>query len=214
VRFVPRDRLVERLARCVVGLACFGLGISMMIEARLGTGPWDVLHTGLGDRLDLPTGVVIELLGVLILLAWIPLRIRPGIGTILNAVEIGLVVDLIGSRLPDTDVLALRVAYVFGAVAVIAIGSGLYIGAGLGSGPRDGLMVGLNRRFGWSIRLSRTIIEGTALVSGWLLGGTVGVGTAIFLVAIGPAVQVCMPRLRLTEADTAPIVGTGRESVA
>lgn len=171
----------------------------MMIEARLGTGPWDVLHTGLGARLDLPTGVVIEIVGVLLLLAWIPLRIRPGIGTILNAVEIGLVVDLIGDRLPTPGHLPMRLAYVLGAVAVIAAGSGLYIGAGLGSGPRDGLMVGLNSRFGWSIRLSRTLIEGTALASGWLLGGVVGIGTVIFLAAIGPAVQICLPRLRLPE---------------
>jgi len=193
---IPSDRLPERLVRCILGLALFGLGIAMFLASELGLAPWDVFHQGVSERLGIPVGVVIEITGVFILLLWIPLRERLGLGTVLNAIEIGLVVYLLDGVLPVTDLLVPRVLYVVGGLVAIAAGSGLYIGAGLGSGPRDGLMLGLSKR-GISVRLARTGVEVTALVVGLLLGGTVGVGTLAFTFGIGPLVQVFLPRLRI-----------------
>lgn len=207
---LPTDRHVERILRCVAGLACFGLGISMFLTAELGVAPWDILHQGISRRSGLPIGVVIEITGVVILLLWIPLRERMGWGTLMNAVEIGLVVLLIGDHLPHTDRLIPRLAYVVGAVIVIAVGSGLYIGAGLGPGPRDGLMLGLSKR-GVSVRVARTGVEATVLVIGVALGGEFGIGTLAFTFGIGPAVQFFLPRLRLhaTTASSSEAVATG-----
>lgn len=187
-------RLSRRLARCIAGLGLFGVGISMFIAAGVGLPPWDVLHSGISERTGLAIGWVIELVGLGLLLLWIPLRQRPGIGTILNAIEIGLVVNLTKDHLPRTDHVVVQAAYVAAAVLVIAVGSGLYIGAGLGAGPRDGIMVGLVDR-GLSVRVARTCIEVTVLVVGLLLGGTAGAGTAAFAFGIGPAVQAVLPRL-------------------
>jgi uncharacterized membrane protein YczE len=181
------DRPGQRLARCIGGLACFGLGISMFVTARLGLAPWDVFHQGVSRHTGLGLGWVIELVGFALLLLWIPLRLRPGVGTILNAVEIGLVVNLVGDHLPSTDRLVPRLAYVVGAVVVIAIGSGLYIGAGLGTGPRDGLMVGLAKR-GYSVRVVRTALELAVVAAGLILGGHIG---------IGPLIHVTIPRLAM-----------------
>ncbi len=194
------DRPVQRLARCIVGLALFGLGISMFVTARLGLAPWDVFHQGVSHHTGIPLGWVIEIVGFLLLLLWIPLRQRPGVGTILNALEIGLVVSLIGNRLPATDLLGGRLAYVAGAVLVIAIGSGLYIGAGLGTGPRDGIMVGLAAR-GYSVRVTRTVIEALVLAAGIALGGHIGIGTVAFMLGIGPLVHILIPLLDLPEAS-------------
>src|SRR3954467_10951571 len=190
------DRPVQRLARCVVGLALFGLGISMFVTAGLGLAPWDVFHQGIANRTGLSLGWVIEIVGILLLLLWIPLRQRPGVGTIMNALEIGLVVNLIGDHLPSSDLLVARLAYVVGAVVVIAVGSGLYIGAGLGTGPRDGLMVGLAVR-GYSVRVVRTALEALVMVAGVALGGHIGVGTVAFMVGIGPLVHVTVPHLTM-----------------
>ena len=190
------DRPVERLIRCVAGLACFALGISMFVTAHLGLAPWDVFHQGLSSHTGLSLGWVIEIVGFLLLLRWIPLRQRPGIGTILNAVEVGLVVNLIGDHLPSTDRLIPRLAYVVGAVTVIAAGSGLYIGAGLGSGPRDGIMIGLAAR-GYSVRVTRTVLEAVVMAVGIALGGHIGIGTLAFMLGIGPMVHVLIPRLAL-----------------
>ena len=200
---LPADRLPERLVRCVVGLACFGLGISMFLAGNLGLAPWDVFHKGVSNKTGIPVGIVIEITGVFILLLWIPLRERLGIGTILNAIEIGLVVFLIGDHLPTTELLIPRLLYVAGGLLSIAIGSGLYIGAGLGSGPRDGLMLGLSKR-GISIRAARTGVELAVLVAGILLGGSVGVGTVAFTFGIGPLCQVLMPPLRMKGDHNAP----------
>jgi uncharacterized membrane protein YczE len=193
---IPSDRLPERLVRCVAGLALFGLGIAMFLASELGLAPWDVFHQGVSERTGIPVGVVIEITGVFILLLWIPLRERLGLGTVLNAIEIGLVVYLLDGVLPVTDQLVPRLLYVAGGLLAIAAGSGLYIGAGLGSGPRDGLMLGLSKR-GISVRLARTGVEVAALVVGLLLGGTVGIGTLAFTFGIGPLVQVFLPRLRM-----------------
>jgi uncharacterized membrane protein YczE len=191
---------VQRLTRCVAGLACFALGISMFVTARLGLAPWDVFHQGVSKHVGLSLGWVIEIVGFLLLLLWIPLRQRPGIGTILNAVEIGLVVNLIGDHLPSTDRLIPRLAYVVGAVTVIAVGSGLYIGAGLGAGPRDGIMVGLAAR-GYSVRVTRTVLEAVVMAAGILLGGRIGIGTLAFMLGIGPMVHVLIPMLDLPKRN-------------
>jgi uncharacterized membrane protein YczE len=196
-RFVPTDRPVERIVRCVVGLALFGAGIALIIDADLGAAPWDVFHTGVSDLTGVPVGTVIILTGAALLLLWIPLREQPGLGTVLNAVEIGLVVDLVLPIVPEPDQLALRLVMMFGGVAVIGLGSALYIGAGLGPGPRDGLMTGIARR-GVSVRAARTGIEVLVLVVGVALGGAIGLGTAVFALGIGPLVQLFLPHLTIT----------------
>lgn len=192
----PRDRRAERVARCVAGLALFGVGISLFLAARLGVAPWDVLHQGISRHTGIPIGLVIEITGVLIIALWIPLRQRMGWGTLFNAVEIGLVVLIVEPLLPQPDALAVRSLLMVVGLFAIGIGSGLYIGSGLGPGPRDGLMLGLAER-GISVRLARTVVEISVLLGGLALGGDVGVGTALFTFGIGPVVQYFLPRLRL-----------------
>lgn len=204
-RFWPTDRPVERIVRCVAGLALFGIGIALLLQAELGAAPWDVFHSGVSELTGIPVGTVIILTGIALLALWIPLREPPGLGTILNAVEIGLVVDLVLPLVPDVEHLAVRTAMMAAGIVLIAIGSGLYIGAGLGPGPRDGLMTGLARR-GISVRTARTAIELTVLVVGVVLGGAIGIGTAAFALGIGPLVQWFLPPLtmkprRLVTAD-------------
>lgn len=195
MRFGATD-WAQRLARCVVGLAIFGLGIGLVIEARLGAAPWDVFHQGISRHTGISIGNVIVIVGLLLLLLWIPLRQRPGIGTILNAVEIGLVADVVLAVMPSPDHLAARVGLLALGLLATAIGSGLYIGAGLGTGPRDGIMMGLSTR-GISVRVARTTIEVAVVVLGVLLGGRVGIGTVAFALGIGPLVQIFLPRLRM-----------------
>ena len=185
-----------RLSRCVGGLALFGLGISLIIEAHLGAAPWDVFHQGVAEKTGISIGTVIVITGVLLLLIWIPLKQKPGIGTILNALEIGLTVDLVIPLVPDTDLLVVRAGYLIAGIVIIAVGSGLYIGSGLGAGPRDGIMIGLGQR-GMSVRLARTLVEITVLVLGVLMGGVVGIGTVAFTLGIGPLVQIFLPRFAL-----------------
>jgi uncharacterized membrane protein YczE len=207
----PRARAADwtnRLARCVGGLAVFGIGVALILQAELGFAPWDMLHKGISDRTGINVGVVIVIVGLLLLALWIPLRQPPGVGTVLNAVEIGLVVALVAPHLPDTDRLVPRVAFLLAGILAIAIGSGFYIGSGLGAGPRDGIMVGLSQR-GVSIRLARTIIEVTVGLAGILLGVRPGVGTVLFMFGIGPLVQVFLPRLSLP-----PRAGRRERSVA
>ena len=198
---LPTDRLLQRIVRCVVGLALFGFGISCFISADLGLAPWDIFHQGLERKTGISIGIIIEITGVFILLLWIPLRERMGLGTLLNAVEIGLVVFLIGDHLPEPDHMVWRVALMLLGLVSVGLGSGLYIGAGLGSGPRDGLMLGLSKR-GISVRIARTAIEITVLVLGLFLGGTIGAGTVAFTFGIGPLVQFFLPRLRLSGDQT------------
>jgi uncharacterized membrane protein YczE len=195
---LPPDRLVERFARCIFGLALFGLGSAMFLVSELGAAPWDVFHQGIAHHTGLPVGLVIELTGVLIVALWYPLGLRPGWGTVLNAVEIGLVVMLVDDLLPTSGALVPRLAYLVGGLLCVGIGSGFYIGAGLGSGPRDGLMLGLSAR-GLPLGVTRTLIEATVLVIGIALGGTAGLGTAVFAFGIGPVVQYCLPRLRMSD---------------
>lgn len=201
---------MRRIGQCAFGLGLFGVGIAMILAADLGAAPWDVFHSGVSDLTGIPIGTVIILTGVIVLVSWVPLREQPGLGTILNAVEIGLVVDLVLPHLPDLDQLPLRVAVMCSGIVLIGLGSGSYIGSGLGPGPRDGLMTGIARR-GISIRVARTGIEIAVLLLGVALGGAVGVGTAVFALGIGPLVQVFLPYLTLKEpaeplpADEAPV---------
>jgi uncharacterized membrane protein YczE len=162
-----------------------------------------VFHTGVSDLTGVPVGTVIIITGLLLLLLWIPLRESPGLGTLLNAVEIGLVVDLVLPVIPEPDQPAVRIVMMLAGVGIIAVGSGLYIGAGLGPGPRDGLMTGLARR-GVSIRVARTSIELVILAVGVALGGAIGIGTAVFALGIGPLVHHLLPRLTMHDPD--PVV--------
>ena len=195
----------EKLARCITGLAFFGFGITLFLRANLGLAPWDIFHKGLSKKLDMSIGLVIVGVGLLLLLLWIPLRQRPGVGTILNALEIGFVVNLTKPLVGEPDQLVMRTLMVIAGVLVIALGSALYIGAGLGSGPRDGLMLGLSKRSiagrQISIRLARTVIELTVMVAGLFLGGSIGVGTLIFMFGIGPLVQQILPRFEMRLAS-------------
>jgi uncharacterized membrane protein YczE len=188
-----------RILRLYVGLVGFGVSLALMVRARLGLGPWDVLHQGLAGRLHVPIGWVVIGVGAVVLLAWIPLRQRPGIGTVSNAVVVGLVVDGALAVLPAPGSLAVRATFLAVGIAGNAVATALYIGAGLGPGPRDGLMTGLARR-GLSVRAVRTGLELTALAIGFVLGGSVGVGTLAYALAIGPLVQWALPRLTVTAA--------------
>lgn len=206
-----RERFVERVVRCAAGLFCFGAGIACFVHSDLGVPPWDVFHTGISKITDLKLGNVIILVGVVLLVLWIPLRIRPGIGTVMNAVQIGLVENLMQDVLPDSRAMAARVTYLAAGMLFIAFGSGLYIGAELGSGPRDGLMIGLNKRFGVSIRLARTIVEIVVMVTGIFLGGHIGLGTFVFAFGIGPLVQIAIGALRMSPSLAATATGEALE---
>jgi uncharacterized membrane protein YczE len=195
------DRLVERITRCVIGLGLFGIGISLIIDARIGVPPWDVFHQGVAERVDRSIGTVIIATGAALMLLWIPLRQKPGIGTVLNAIEIGLVANVALNLLPQPDTLAARVPMMLAGVLVTGIGSAVYIGSGLGPGPRDGIMTGLAAR-GVPLRIARTGIEFTVLIVGWLLGGQVGAGTITFAVCIGPLVQWLLPRFGMRERSS------------
>jgi uncharacterized membrane protein YczE len=198
----------EKLARCITGLAFFGFGITLFLRANLGLAPWDIFHKGLSEKFGISIGLVIQGVGLLLLVLWIPLRQRPGVGTILNAVEIGLVVNLTKPLIGEPDQLVIRALMVIAGVWVVGIGSALYIGAGLGSGPRDGLMLGLSKRSiagrQISIRVARTAVELTVMVAGIFLGGTVGIGTVIFMFGIGPLVQLILPRFEMRLASDRP----------
>ncbi len=189
--------LRRRIPRLLVGLTLFGLGISMLVVANLGLSPWEVFHQGISRRTGIPLGTVGIITGIVVLALWFPLRERPGVGTVANVFLIGIVIDLTLAVVPDTvETLWLRWVLMFAGTAVIALGTGLYIGVGLGPGPRDGLMTGLARR-GISVGVARAGIEITVLVAGWLLGGTVGVGTVVFAFGVGPLVAVFLPKMTM-----------------
>lgn len=196
----------RRIPRLVVGLVMLGLGIAFMVAADLGLSPWSVLDQGISHHTGIPIGTVSILVGALVLLAWVPLRERPGLGTVLNVVLIGATIDAALVVLHTPGTLAGRVAYLVLGVFLWGPGSGLYIGAALGPGPRDGLMTGLAARGVGSIRGVRTGLEITALAAGWLLGGSVGLGTLAFALTIGPNVHWFLPRLAVptTPPATSP----------
>jgi len=194
--------MTRRLAQLLLGLSLYGAAMGLMVRAGLGLDPWDVFHQGLAGRVGLSIGLLVNIVGALVLLLWIPLRQKPGIGTIANVLVIGTAMDLTMLVLPDLTGLPVRVLGLVAAIGINGIAGAMYIGAGLGPGPRDGLMTGLARRTGWSIRLVRTGIELTVLASGWLLGGTVGVGTVLYAFAIGPIVQAFLPAFTIRDTRT------------
>ena len=190
-----RHDLIMRLPRLIFGLVLFGIGAAMMVLAGLGLSPWEVMAQGISFNTGIPIGTVGILIGIVVLLLWIPLKEKLGIGTILNVFIIGIVIDLTLWIAPQTvENLPMRWVLLIGGILLVGIGSGFYIGAGLGPGPRDGLMTGIARR-GVHIGLARFAIEITVLVIGWMLGGTVGVGTVLFAFGMGPLVAIFLPRL-------------------
>ncbi|HEY2218124.1 MAG TPA: hypothetical protein VGH35_02180 [Gaiellaceae bacterium] len=181
-----------RLVQLYAGLLLYGVSSSMLVLAALGLDPWDVFHQGLSRTFGLAIGTWAIIVGVVVLLLWIPLRQRPGIGTVSNVVLVGLTMNVVLGHVHAPHALAARVALLVCGVLLNGVATGMYIGAGLGPGPRDGLMTGLAAR-GHSIRVVRTGIEVTALIIGWRLGGTVGVGTVVYALAIGPLAHVFVP---------------------
>lgn len=184
---------MRRFIQLQLGLCLFGFSGALMVRSGLGLDPWNVFHQGLSEQTGLSLGVVVILMGIAVMLMWIPLRQKPGLGTLCNIFVIGLALDASLALLPDAEGLAARAALMTAGVVLNAIASAAYIGAGMGPGPRDGLMTGLNQRLGWSIRVSRLTVEIIVLSTGWLLGGAVGVGTVAYALAIGPLIQVFLP---------------------
>jgi uncharacterized membrane protein YczE len=193
IQQLKAGKLPRRLVQLYVGLALYGASMGLMIESNLGLDPWDVLHSGITKHLPMSFGMVVIVLSFVVLLAWIPLRQWPGFGTISNAIVIGLATDLTLSALHTPHALWLRIAFIAVGIVANALAGALYIGAQFGPGPRDGLMTGLVRRTGLSVRLVRTTIEVTVLAIGWLLGGVVGFGTVAYALAIGPLVHLLLP---------------------
>jgi hypothetical protein len=191
--------MTRRLVQLYVGLVLYGVSLALMVRAELGLDPWDVFHQGLADRLPLTFGQVVIAVGALVLLAWIPLRQRPGLGTISNVIVIGLAVDAALAVLPAPDPMVWQIAFLVSGVVLNGVATAAYIGARLGPGPRDGLMTGIVARTGRSVRLVRTSIEIGVLATGWLLGGTVGAGTVLYAISIGPIVHLLLPRFTVLE---------------
>ena len=196
-RWDPRV-VAPRLPRLLLGLVAFGVGVAIMVVAGLGLSPWEALHQGIATRTGLRIGTVSILLGIPILLAWWPLGERPGLGTVLNVLLVGTSTNVALDLLPPVTGIPAQLATLALGLLVIALGSALYLSADLGPGPRDGLMTGLHHRFGWSIRRARTVVEVAVVGIGFLLGGTVGLGTVAFALGIGPLLQVM---LRVIDRD-------------
>ncbi|KGN34769.1 membrane protein [Knoellia sinensis KCTC 19936] len=188
-------RTVRRVTQLFVGLWLYGTAMAMFIEAELGLDPWDVFHYGVQQHVDLSFGTIVIIVGGFVLLLWIPLKQWPGLGTVANVFVIGIATDVMLAVLEAPSELWLRWTFLLGGIVVNGIGAAMYIGSQYGPGPRDGLMTGLARRTGLSIRLVRTSLEVTVLAVGWLLGGVVGFGTVLYALLIGPAVQAFLPLL-------------------
>lgn len=194
---------MRRLTQLYAGLVLYGVSDAMLLMAGLGVDPWDVFHQGLSRRFGLGVGTWAVIVGVCVLLLWIPLRQRPGFGTVSNVVVVGLVIDLVLVLIPSVHGLGARYAVLVSGIFLNGVATGAYIGAGLGPGPRDGLMTGFAAR-GHSIRVVRTSIEVTVLLVGWLLGGNVGVGTVLYALSIGPIAHVFIPRLQIKAPAAVP----------
>ncbi|MYX29298.1 hypothetical protein GTY75_22120 [Streptomyces sp. SID8381] len=202
------DRLGRRLIQLYAGLVLYGASSGLLVEAGLGLEPWNVLHQGLAELTGLTIGVVSIVVGAVVLLLWIPLRQRPGVGTVSNVFLVGVAMDGTLAVLPEAHTLTVRVPLLLAGVLLNGAATGLYIAARLGPGPRDGLMTGLHRRTGRSVRLMRTVVEVAVVATGFALGGTIGVGTLLYAVSIGPLAQFF---LRLFAV---PAAGAGRPAVA
>ena len=215
---IPVDRRPRRFVQLIVGLLLYGFTMGMMVRAVLGLDPWDVFHQGLTALVNrwvpLSYGTVITIVSVFVLLLWIPLRQRPGIGTVANAAIIGFATDATLRLLPEFSNLTVRIVVLALAIVGNALAGALYIGAGLGPGPRDGLMTGLVARGVGSVRLVRTTIELSVLGIGWVLGGVVGVGTVLYALAIGPLLHLLLPRLQVRSRALVAAAPQGAEPTA
>lgn len=185
--------MLRRLIQLYFGLMLYGVSTAVYVRANLGADPWNVFHLGVSGLTSLDIGIVMILTGAAVLLLWIPLRQRPGLGTISNVIVLGLAADATLSLMPPLESLWVRGVLLLLAVVLNGMATGMYIGAGFGAGPRDGLMTGIHARTGWPIRRIRTTIELSVLVIGMLLGGTFGVGTVLYALAIGPLIQIFLP---------------------
>jgi uncharacterized membrane protein YczE len=204
----------RRISQLLLGLFFYGIAIALMVRAGIGVSPWDVLTQGLAHQTGLPFGLLTNLIGVVVLLLWIPIRQRPGVGTVLNVLLIGPSAQLGLWVIPQQTVPWIQVLVFTGGLVLLAIATGLYIGARLGPGPRDGLMTGLVRRTGWKIWIVRTGIEVTVLTIGWILGGQVGIGTLAFALLIGPMVNVTLPLLTVPVRPAATSTGHPTADIA
>ncbi|MDX3455271.1 hypothetical protein PV396_25585 [Streptomyces sp. ME02-8801-2C] len=208
-------RLGRRLVQLYTGLALYGASSALLVESGLGLEPWGVLHQGLAELTGLTIGVVSIFVGAAVLLLWIPLRQRPGLGTVSNVFVVGLAMDGTLALVPDAHGLAARVPLLVAGIVLNGVATGLYIAASFGPGPRDGLMTGLHRRTGRSIRLARTAIELAVVATGFALGGTVGIGTVLYAVAIGPLAQLFLRVFAVPAAsDGSPVVAAGQPAGA
>ncbi|MFH8250044.1 YitT family protein [Microbacterium sp. B2969] len=187
--------MARRIIQLLIGLVLYGTGCALTIEAGLGVDPWTVFAEGISVHTGIGIGWVTNIIGFLVLLLWIPLRQKPGIGTIANILLVGTSIQLALGVIPPVSGVVAQVAMLLGGILLVAIASGLYIGAHFGPGPRDGLMTGMHSRLGWPIFACRALVELTVLAVGWMLGGTVGIGTVLFAVLIGPLVHVALPLL-------------------
>jgi uncharacterized membrane protein YczE len=208
--FPSGRELARRLPRLLLGIVLLGCGIAPVLEAELGVAPWDVFHQGLADRTGLSFGVITVLVGIVVMLTWIPLRQRMGLGTVVNTLTLGFVIDAALAVIPPVDALPVRWAMLVGGIVLTAAGMALYIGAGLGPGPRDGLMTAIAAR-GHPLWLVRTVIEISALAAGLALGGDVGIGTVLFAFGIGPLGHWFLARFHLgvggVDPDPAATIG-------
>jgi uncharacterized membrane protein YczE len=193
----PFDRLPQRLVRLFGGLVLFGFGLALLVHADLGLDPWNVFNQGVSRHTGLTLGTLTVISSLVLLLLWIPLRQRPGLGTIANAFVVGPALDLGLAAFPAPDALGWRIAFLAASLPLIAVATGLYLGVGWGAGPRDGLMTGL-AQLGMPVFVARASVEVTVLGIGWLLGGSVGVATVVFAAGIGPLVHRALPRLAMS----------------
>ncbi|MET9791274.1 hypothetical protein [Streptomyces canus] len=206
-----QSRLGRRLIQLYVGLALYGASSALLVEAGLGLEPWGVLHQGLAELTGLSIGVVSIIVGAAVLLLWIPLRQRPGLGTVSNVFVVGIAMDATLTVVPEVHGLAVRIPLLLAGIVLNGVATGLYIAAHFGPGPRDGLMTGLHRRTGRSIRLMRTAIEVAVVVTGFVLGGTIGVGTVLYAVSIGPLAQLFLRVFAVLPAsEGSTVVATGQ----
>ncbi|MFG2741408.1 YitT family protein [Streptomyces chartreusis] len=208
---LTQGHLVRRLSQLYIGLTLYGVSSAMLVEAGLGLEPWNVLHQGLAELTGLTIGVVSIIVGATVLLLWIPLRQRPGLGTVSNVFVCGLAMDGTLALLPEAHTLAVRIPLLVAGILLNGAATGLYIAARFGPGPRDGLMTGLHRRTGRSIRLMRTAVEIAVVVTGFALGGTVGIGTLLYALSIGPLAQLFLRVFAVpTASDGSTVVATGQ----
>ncbi|MFI8071419.1 YitT family protein [Streptomyces sp. NPDC086033] len=206
-----QSRLGRRLIQLYVGLALYGASSALLVEAGLGLEPWGVLHQGLAELTGLSIGVVSIIVGAAVLLLWIPLRQRPGLGTVSNVFVVGIAMDATLAAVPEIHGLALRIPLMLAGIVLNGVATGLYIAAHFGPGPRDGLMTGLHRRTGRSIRLMRTAVEVAVVITGFVLGGTIGIGTVLYAVSIGPLAQLFLRVFAVPPAsDGSTVVATGQ----